>query len=40
MIALTGLADSRGQSETFMYGIGLFLTKPVAFEDGGPRMKG
>ncbi|RDW88946.1 hypothetical protein BP6252_00978 [Coleophoma cylindrospora] len=35
VIALTGLASSRDQSEAFSCGIDLFLTKPVAFKEVG-----
>lgn len=35
VIALTGLASSRDQSEAFASGIDLFLTKPVAFKEVG-----
>lgn len=35
VIALTGLASSRDQSEAFSSGIDLFLTKPVAFKEVG-----
>lgn len=35
IIALTGLASSRDQSEAFASGIDLFLTKPVSFKEVG-----
>jgi CheY-like chemotaxis protein len=38
VIALTGLASSRDQSEAFSCGIDLFLTKPVAFKEVGKML--
>ena len=38
VIALTGLASSRDQSEAFSSGIDLFLTKPVAFKEVGKML--
>jgi CheY-like chemotaxis protein len=38
IIALTGLASSRDQSEAFTSGIDLFLTKPVAFKEVGKML--
>lgn len=38
IIALTGLASSRDQSEAFTSGIDLFLTKPVAFKEVGQML--
>lgn len=38
VIALTGLASSRDQSEAFTSGIDLFLTKPVAFKEVGKML--
>lgn len=35
IIALTGLASSRDQSEAFTSGVDLFLTKPVSFKEVG-----
>lgn len=35
IIALTGLASTRDQSEALTSGIDLFLTKPVAFKEVG-----
>ncbi|KAI9734183.1 MAG: hypothetical protein M1818_006610 [Claussenomyces sp. TS43310] len=35
VIALTGLASSRDQSEAFTSGVDLFLTKPVSFKEVG-----
>lgn len=35
VIALTGLASSRDQSEAFSSGVDLFLTKPVSFKEVG-----
>ena len=35
IIALTGLASSRDQSEAFNSGVDLFLTKPVSFKEVG-----
>ncbi len=35
IIALTGLASSRDQSEAFQSGVDLFMTKPVTFRDVG-----
>lgn len=52
IIALTGLASARDQSEAFMSGFDMFITKPVSFSDisrlldnwesngGGARMEG
>ena len=39
VIALTGLASSRDQSEAFSSGIDLFLTKPVAFKQVGKMLE-
>ena len=38
VIAFTGLASSRDQSEAFTSGIDLFLTKPVAFKEVGKML--
>lgn len=38
IIALTGLASSRDQTEAFTSGIDLFLTKPVAFKEVGKML--
>jgi signal transduction histidine kinase/CheY-like chemotaxis protein len=38
IIAFTGLASSRDQSEAFTSGIDLFLTKPVAFKEVGKML--
>lgn len=38
VIALTGLASSRDQSEAFRSGVDLFLTKPVAFKEVGKML--
>jgi CheY-like chemotaxis protein len=38
VIALTGLASSRDQSEALNSGIDLFLTKPVAFKEVGKML--
>ncbi|KAL3424135.1 hsp90-like protein [Phlyctema vagabunda] len=38
VIALTGLASSRDQSEAFSSGIDLFLTKPVSFKEVGKML--
>lgn len=38
IIALTGLASSRDQSEAFTSGVDLFLTKPVAFREVGKML--
>jgi CheY-like chemotaxis protein len=38
VIALTGLASSRDQSEALTSGINLFLTKPVAFKEVGKML--
>ena len=38
VIALTGLASSRDQSEAFTSGVDLFLTKPVAFKEVGKML--
>ena len=38
IIALTGLASSRDQSEAFTSGVDLFLTKPVAFKEVGKML--
>ena len=35
IIALTGLASSRDQSEAFTCGVDLFLTKPMSFKEVG-----
>ena len=35
IIALTGLASSRDQSEAFTSGMDLFMTKPVSFKEVG-----
>lgn len=35
IIALTGLASSRDQSEAFTSGVDLFMTKPVSFREVG-----
>lgn len=35
IIALTGLASSRDQTEAFNSGVDLFLTKPVSFKEVG-----
>jgi len=35
IIALTGLASSRDQTEAFTSGVDLFLTKPVSFKEVG-----
>ena len=35
IIALTGLASSRDQSEAFSSGVDLFMTKPVSFKEVG-----
>ena len=35
IIALTGLASSRDQSEAFLSGVDLFMTKPVSFKEVG-----
>lgn len=35
IIALTGLASGRDQSEAFRSGVDLFLTKPVSFKEVG-----
>ena len=35
IIALTGLASSRDQSEAFTSGVDLFMTKPVSFKEVG-----
>lgn len=35
IIALTGLASSRDQTEAFTSGVDMFLTKPVAFKEVG-----
>lgn len=38
IIALTGLASSRDQSEAFTCGVDLFLTKPVSFKEVGKML--
>lgn len=38
VIALTGLASSRDQSEAFTSGVDLFLTKPVSFKEVGKML--
>ena len=38
IIALTGLASTRDQSEALSSGIDLFLTKPVAFKEVGQML--
>jgi len=35
IIALTGLASGRDQSEAFTSGVDLFMTKPVSFKEVG-----
>lgn len=35
IIALTGLASSRDQTEAYKSGVDLFLTKPVSFREVG-----
>lgn len=35
IIALTGLASGRDQSEAFASGVDMFLTKPVSFKEVG-----
>lgn len=35
IIALTGLASSRDQSQAFTSGVDLFMTKPVSFKEVG-----
>lgn len=35
IIALTGLASNRDQSEAFTSGVDLFMTKPVSFKEVG-----
>lgn len=35
IIALTGLASSRDQTEAFTSGVDLFMTKPVSFKEVG-----
>ena len=35
IIALTGLASSRDQSEAFTSGVDFFMTKPVSFKEVG-----
>ena len=35
VIALTGLASGRDQSEAFTNGVDLFMTKPVSFKEVG-----
>ena len=35
IIALTGLASSRDQTEAFTSGVDLFITKPVSFKEIG-----
>ena len=35
VIALTGLASARDQSEAFASGVDLFMTKPVSFKEVG-----
>lgn len=35
IIALTGLASGRDQTEAFSSGVDMFLTKPVAFKEVG-----
>ena len=35
IIALTGLASSRDQTEAFNSGVDIFLTKPVSFKEVG-----
>ena len=35
VIALTGLASGRDQSEAFTSGVDLFMTKPVSFKEVG-----
>ena len=35
IVALTGLASSRDQSEAFTSGVDLFMTKPVSFKEVG-----
>ena len=35
IIALTGLASSRDQSEAFTSGVDLFMTKPMSFKEVG-----
>ena len=35
IIALTGLASSRDQSEAFASGVDLFMSKPVSFKEVG-----
>lgn len=35
IIALTGLASDRDQTEAFRSGVDMFLTKPVSFKDVG-----
>ena len=35
IIALTGLASSRDQSEAFTSGVDLFMSKPVSFKEVG-----
>ena len=35
IIALTGLASSRDQSEAYKSGVDLFMTKPVSFKEVG-----
>ena len=35
IVALTGLASGRDQSEAFTSGVDLFMTKPVSFKEVG-----
>ena len=35
IVALTGLASSRDQTEAFTSGVDLFMTKPVSFKEVG-----
>lgn len=35
IIALTGLASSKDQSEAFLAGVDLYMTKPVSFKEVG-----
>ena len=40
IIALTGLASSRDQSEAFTSGVDLYMTKPVSFREVGKVLDG
>jgi CheY-like chemotaxis protein len=40
IIALTGLASGRDQSEGFLAGFDIYMTKPVSFKDLGKLLDG